>query len=136
MSKTNTSNKKTALKTPGKKKPSNKPSSKPGDKKTGEKKAKKALALAEKSVRAAEKAVRASRKKLQKKAHVLSKQTKKLAAEHSTSVDRVTAKAMKVDPGASTLIQLRQQAKERQIPGYSRMNKAELLAALDSSPSR
>lgn len=36
-------------------------------------------------------------------------------------------------PASPTLVELRQQARERKIPGYSRLNKAELTRALDAA---
>jgi hypothetical protein len=40
----------------------------------------------------------------------------------------------KPQPPAGTLVELRQRAREQKIPGYSRMSKASLMAALEAAP--
>lgn len=118
---------------------------------SSDKKAKKALAHAETSVRAAQKAVKTSSKKLRKRASALSEQIERLAAHHanalhqlevatkeapSVEVAALTPPLPKPQPAAPTLIQLRQQAREQKVTGYSRLNKAGLMAALDSARQR
>lgn len=118
-------------------------------KKAVDAKAKKALARAEKSVQKARKAVRDSSKKLREKAAELAKKTEKLGSKHAkaagelrsaeagakkTSPDTaiLTPPLPTPEPAAPTLVELRHRAKERGIAGYSRMNKAALVSALDT----
>lgn len=124
------------------------------DKKSIEKKAKKALARAEKSVEKAGKAVRTSSRKLRDRAAALVKKTEKLEAKQaeagrefdSASKAATAAKPTPVaevltpplpapEPAAPTLVELRRRAKERGVAGYSRLNKAALIAALDAADS-
>ena len=121
-----------------------------------EKKAKKALSRAEEAVQVALDAVRDSSKALRKQAVALSEKTEKLAAKHAKAVlqlekahKKAAASATTAESGVDsslltpplpspqpvppTLIQLRQRAKEQGITGYSRLNKAALIEALDSS---
>ena len=118
------------------------------------KKVKKALARAEKSVKAARKAVAHSSAKLRKEAKALSKQTQKLAAKHEKAAGKFAAAtenarfqatpAQKSSPAAPlgaalprlsapTLAELRQEAKKHKIVGYTRLNKADLMAKLESA---
>jgi hypothetical protein len=39
------------------------------------------------------------------------------------------------EPAAPTLVELRSRAKEQGVAGYSRLNKAALIAALDTTPA-
>jgi hypothetical protein len=39
----------------------------------------------------------------------------------------------KPQPASATLVELRQQAKDKKVPGYYRMNKSDLIAALESA---
>lgn len=120
------------------------------------KEAKKALAVAEESVKLARKAVTRSSAKLRREAQALTKETKKLADKHdkaarqldaASTIARAQTTAMeKPSPSvvaastphlasSPTLAELRRQARERKIVGYSRLNKADLVAKLDSARS-
>jgi hypothetical protein len=154
MAKTKNGSKKSDAKTDGSKKAStrNPAADATAAKKSAEKDAKKALIRAEKAVDEARSIVGSSTKKLRAKAEALSKKTAKLAAKHADAVRQLaeeatryeqTDKATAPSPPAQgtrstagdqrtgpTLVELRQRAKSQRIPGYSRLNKAELVAAL------
>jgi len=127
-------------------------SSKTGSK-AAEAKAKKALTRAEKSVKKAQKAVKASSKKLQAKAADLAKTAEKLTAKHAGAARElqsakaavavtepaavlVTPPLPTAEPATPTLVELRGRAKDLGVAGYSRMNKAALIEALESAPTR
>ena len=114
------------------------------------KNAKRALKDARKAVEKARKAVRKSSKKLRNQAEALRTETKKIAKKHdaalqsggqSRSVPTVAVTKSKKPTSVitpplprpktvPTLIELREQAKVRKIAGYSKLNKAELIAVL------
>ena len=133
-----------------------------GDKRTSEKTAKKALAKAKRAVETARKAVRNSTKQLRAEAAALAKANKKLDAERSKASKKApaatdmgapglstrpsrtpprdaatpkTAPTTKSSAAAPTVAELRRRAKAQKIAGYSRLNKAALIQALDSTPS-
>ncbi|MBF4569110.1 hypothetical protein ITJ57_10070 [Plantibacter sp. VKM Ac-2880] len=115
--------------------------------------AEKALVRAEQAVDAAREAVRSSSKELRKHAAALAKRTEKLSAKHEKAVTGLAAQQARADEASSrvrtqrrsllipplptptggvpTMIELRQLAKQQRIAGYSRMNKATLLARVD-----
>lgn len=122
-------------------------------KKVAEAKAAKALARAEKSVRKARKAVKHSSKKLRAKASELRSKTERLSATHAEAARELQSAKASVavtepaavlaapplptaEAAAPTLIELRGRAKELGVAGYSRMNKAALIEAVESAPTR
>ena len=119
------------------------------NKSAAKKNARRALKDAEKAVRKARKAVRKSSKKLRARAQKLQAEIKKIAKKQAAALKGVAqttkapaAPAVKAKPSSvvtpplprpksvPTVIELREQAKTRKIAGYSRLNKAELIAVL------
>ena len=56
-------------------------------------------------------------------------------AAHGAVAEELTPPLPAPEPAAPTLVELRHRAKEQGVTGYSRMNKAALLAALDAAPA-